>query len=44
MAVLVSSSIEGEYTAPAVTFGAVLVAAIIFDAWLRPFNGAKTPS
>jgi ABC-2 type transport system permease protein len=38
MAVLVSSLIEGEYTAPAVAFGVVLLAAIIFDAWLRPFN------
>jgi ABC-2 type transport system permease protein len=38
MAVLVSCLIEGEYTAPAVAFGLVLLAAIIFDAWLRPFN------
>jgi len=38
MAVLVSSLIEGEYTAPAVAFGIVLLTAIIFDAWLRPFN------
>ncbi len=38
MAVLVSSLIEGEYTAPAVAFGVVLLTAIIFDAWLRPFN------
>jgi ABC-2 type transport system permease protein len=38
MAVLVSSLVEGEYTAPAVAFGLVLLSAIIFDAWLRPYN------
>jgi ABC-2 type transport system permease protein len=38
MAVLVSSLVEGEYTAPAVAFGLVFLAAILFDAWLRPFN------
>jgi len=38
MAVLVSSLVEGEYTSPAVAFGAVLLSAIIFDAWLRPYN------
>jgi ABC-2 type transport system permease protein len=38
MAVLVSSVIEGEYTAPALAFGVVLLTAIVFDAWLRPFN------
>jgi ABC-2 type transport system permease protein len=38
MAVLVSSLVEGEYTAPAVAFGVVLLSAIIFDSWLRPFN------
>lgn len=38
MAVLVSSLIEGEYTAPAVAFGLVLLTAIVLDAWLRPFN------
>jgi ABC-type transport system involved in multi-copper enzyme maturation permease subunit len=38
MAVLISSLVEGEYTAPAVAFGVVLLTAIIFDAWLRPFN------
>lgn len=38
MAVLVSSLIEGEYTAPAVAFGLVLLSAIILDAWFRPFN------
>lgn len=37
-AVLVSSLIEGEYTAPAAAFGVVFLTAIIFDAWLRPFN------
>jgi hypothetical protein len=38
MAVLVSSLVEGEYTAPAVAFGLVLLSAIVFDAWLRPYN------
>ena len=38
MAILVSSLIEGEYTAPAVGFGFVLLSAIISDAWLRPLN------
>jgi ABC-2 type transport system permease protein len=38
MAILVSSVVAGEYTAPAVAFGLVLLSAIIFDAWLRPFN------
>jgi ABC-type transport system involved in multi-copper enzyme maturation permease subunit len=38
MGVLVSSLVEGEYTAPAVAFGMVLLSAIMFDAWLRPFN------
>jgi len=38
MAILVSTLVEGEYTAPAVAFGLVLVTAIIFDAWLRPFS------
>jgi ABC-2 type transport system permease protein len=38
MAILVSSLVAGEYTAPAVAFGAVLLAAIAFDAWLRRFN------
>jgi hypothetical protein len=38
MAILVSSSVAGEYTAPALAFGVVLLSAIIFDAWLRPFN------
>jgi ABC-type transport system involved in multi-copper enzyme maturation permease subunit len=38
MAILVSSLVEGEYTAPAVGFGLVLLSAIIFDAWLRPLN------
>ena len=38
MAVLVSSLVEGEYTAPAVAFGLVLLTVIVFDAWLRPFN------
>ena len=38
MAVLVSSWIEGEYTAPAFAFGIVLLSAILFDVWLKPFN------
>jgi ABC-2 type transport system permease protein len=38
MGVLVSALVEGEYTAPAVAFGMVLLSAIMFDAWLRPFN------
>jgi ABC-2 type transport system permease protein len=38
MAVLVSSVVAGEYTAPALAFGVVLLAAIMFDAWLRRFN------
>jgi ABC-type transport system involved in multi-copper enzyme maturation permease subunit len=38
MAVLVSSLVSGEYTAPAITFGIVLLAAVLFDAWLRRFN------
>jgi hypothetical protein len=38
MAVLVSSLVEGEYTAPAAAFGLVLLSAIIFDAWLRLYN------
>jgi hypothetical protein len=38
MALLVSSLVESEYTAPAVAFGIVFLAAILFDAWLRRFN------
>jgi len=38
MAILVSSLVESEYTAPAVAFGLMLLTAIVFDAWLRPFN------
>ena len=38
MAVLVSSLVSGEYTAPAIAFGIVLLAAVLFDAWLRRFN------
>jgi ABC-2 type transport system permease protein len=38
MAVLFSSLVAGEYTAPAFAFGVVLLSAIIFDAWLRRFN------
>jgi len=38
MAILVSSSVAGEYTAPALAFGVVLLTAIVFDAWFRQFN------
>ena len=38
MSILVSSLVEGEYTAPAVAFGLALLAAMLFDAWLRPYN------
>jgi ABC-2 type transport system permease protein len=38
MAILISSLVEGEYTAPAVGFGFVLLTAIAFDAWLRPYS------
>jgi hypothetical protein len=38
MAVLVSSLVEGEYTAPAVACGLVLLSAILFDAWFRRFS------
>jgi ABC-2 type transport system permease protein len=38
MAILVSSLVSGEYTAPALAFGIVLLAAMLFDAWLRQFN------
>lgn len=38
MAVLVSSLVEGEYTAPAVAFGLVFLAAMLSDVWFRSFN------
>jgi ABC-2 type transport system permease protein len=38
MAILISSLVAGEYTAPALAFGIVLLAAMLFDAWLRQFN------
>lgn len=38
MAVLVSSLVTGEYTAPAVAFGVVLLSVIVFDNWLPRFN------
>lgn len=38
MAILISSLVEGEYTAPAIAFGVVLLSAIAFDAWFRPFS------
>jgi ABC-type transport system involved in multi-copper enzyme maturation permease subunit len=39
MAVLISSLIEGEYTAPAVAYGLVILSGIVFAnvGWLRPF-------
>jgi len=38
MAILVSSLVGGEYTAPALAFGIVLLVAIISDAWLREYS------
>jgi ABC-2 type transport system permease protein len=38
LAVLVSSLVAGEYTAPALAFGIVLLGAIVFDSWLQQFN------
>ncbi len=38
MAIFISSFVEGEYTSPAIALGAVLLTAIAFDAWLRPFS------
>jgi len=38
MALLISSLVSGEYTAPALAFGVVLLAAMLFDNWLRRFN------
>jgi ABC-2 type transport system permease protein len=38
MAILVSSLVAGEYTAPALAFGVVLLGAIVFDSWLQQFN------
>jgi ABC-2 type transport system permease protein len=38
MAILISSFVEGEYTSPAIALGVVLLTAIAFDAWLRPFS------
>jgi ABC-2 type transport system permease protein len=38
MAILISSLVSGEYTAPALSFGVVLLAAMLFDNWLRRFN------
>ncbi len=40
LATLVSSLIEGEYTAPVVTFGIILTLQVISNSisWLRPFN------
>ena len=34
MAVLISSLVAGEYAAPAVAYGIVLLTAMLFDAWL----------
>jgi ABC-2 type transport system permease protein len=38
MAILVSSVVPGEYTAPAVAFGIVLLVAIISEAWFREYS------
>lgn len=38
MGVLVSSLVGGEYTAPALAFGVVLLVAIISDAWFREYS------
>ena len=38
MSILISSLIPGEYTAPAVAFGIVILAAILFDEYLRGLN------
>jgi ABC-2 type transport system permease protein len=38
MAILISSLVAGEYTAPALAFGIVLLGAMLFDSWLRQFN------
>jgi ABC-2 type transport system permease protein len=38
MAILVSSLVGGEYTAPALAFGIVLLVTIISDAWLRQYS------
>jgi ABC-2 type transport system permease protein len=41
MAVLVSSLVAGEYTAPAVAFGVALVATLLWEVYLQPFNNRK---
>jgi len=38
IAVLVSSLVEGEYTAPALAYGLVFLTTVVLDAWLRRFN------
>jgi ABC-2 type transport system permease protein len=38
MGILASSLVSGEYTAPALTFGIVLLVVIISDAWLREYS------
>ena len=38
LAVLVSSLVAGEYTAPVVAFGVVLLSTVLFDVWLQRFN------
>lgn len=38
LAVLISSLVAGEYTAPAVAFGVVLSSAVLFDVWLQRLN------
>ena len=38
LAILISSLVSGEYTAPTVAFGVVLSSAVLFDVWLQRFN------
>ncbi|MGB6690733.1 MAG: hypothetical protein WBE76_23095 [Terracidiphilus sp.] len=41
LAVLISSLIAGEYTAPAVAFGVALVATVVWDVYLQPFSNRE---
>lgn len=41
MAVLVSSLVAGEYTAPAIAFGAVLLLTVLFDVYLPRFSNRR---
>lgn len=38
LAVLISSLVAGEYTAPAVAFGVVLLSIVLFSAWFQHFD------